>query len=485
MKYCPNPECPYALRHQEAGEYRDEAVTCSDCGTELTSSAPPPSIAAAARGGALRVDKIALTLFAPLLAVWLAPKVPLPGLDSGRIESVLGNAPSLSAFGAFGLGLGPMLSASLLVELVALCVPRWRSLRIGGPSGRGHLLQASRRLALALALVQALGIVLYLDKLNLLQSRVPLPRLLVILTLIGGTCALVALAELLDRVAFGGGYSVLFAAFSLPAVVALGQTLSHARSSQTTSAWGALLLTCGGTAFFLRWRPLDAEGRRSMVPLPACGLLPINMTAAIVRALVAALALGLKRPDFTSDPYFTLALTAGLAMGLGFLFNRPSKVAAFDTGASGRVLQATALSTGYVLALTALALFVARQFEGKPAFGAIGLVPLVLLVAVALDVIAEAGALRRHGELVGVWPEHRLYAVDSARRALDGAGIPSLARSAHQRVLWQFFGPLIPVQIMVPRERAEDASRLLHEHFSRPDRTPEPAPGRPDSSPAP
>jgi hypothetical protein len=483
MKYCPNPECPYTVRHHEAGEYRDEAVTCSDCGTELASSAPPTT--APAQEAALKGGPLALTLLAPLVVAWLAPKVPLPGFDAGRVESVLGAAPSVSAFGAFGLGLGPMVSAALLVELAALCVPRWRALRIGGPSGRGRLLWASRRLAVVLALVQSLGIVLYLEKLDLLQSRMPLPRLLVILTLIGGTCALVALAELLDRVALGGGYAVLIAAFSLPAVVALGQTLSQARSSQTTSAWGALLLTCGGTAFFLRWRPLDAEGRRSMVPLPACGLLPINMTAAIVTALVAALALGLKRPDFTSDPYFTLALTAGLAMGLGFLFNRPSKVAAFDTGASGRVLQATALSTGYVLALTALALFVARQFEGKPAFEAIGLVPLVLLVAVALDVIAEAGAIRRHGELVSVWPEHRLYAVESARRALDRGGIPSLARSAHQRVLWQFFGPLIPVQIMVPRERAEDASRLLHEHFSRPDRTPEPATGTPDSSPAP
>ena len=35
----------------------------------------------------------------------------------------------------------------------------------------------------------------------------------------------------------------------------------------------------------------------------------------------------------------------------------------------------------------------------------------------------------------------------------------------HQRVLWQFLAPLIPIQIMVPRARAEEAEQVLREYY--------------------
>jgi hypothetical protein len=157
----------------------------------------------------------------------------------------------------------------------------------------------------------------------------------------------------------------------------------------------------------------------------------------------------------------TLTLTAVFAIGLGFLFNRPSKVAAFGPDAWPRVRRAVTHSTGYVLGLGSLGWFLGAQ----PGFEGIDVVPLVAAVAVLLDVIAEVRAIRAHGDLVPVWPEHRLYAVEGARDALERSGIPSLARSVHQRALWHFLAPAIPVQIMVPEARAEEASTLLHEYF--------------------
>ena len=120
-----------------------------------------------------------------------------------------------------------------------------------------------------------------------------------------------------------------------------------------------------------------------------------------------------------------------------------------------------ARSAVYVLGLAMLGWFLGRQLDLPSSI----LVPLVAVVAVVLDVVAEAAAIRRHGGLVAVWPEHRLYAVDGALAALERGGIPSLARSVHQRVLWHFFAPFIPIQIMVPRERAEEAGTLLLDHF--------------------
>src|SRR6185503_10886405 len=190
----------------------------------------------------------------------------------------------------------------------------------------------------------------------------------------------------------------------------------QASSGQATLVVGALLLACAGTAFFLGWRPLDADGRRSALPLPACGVIPLTLAMATVSTAIAVLAI---RPELL--PAFvtgqnagaiTLTLTAGFAMSLGFLFNPPLEVAAFGPDAWARVRRAATQSTGYVFGLGVLAWFIDRQLKlesaFEPGFGPINLIALVMVVAVLLDVIAEARAVRRHGELVSVWPEHRL-----------------------------------------------------------------------------
>lgn len=41
MKHCPNPDCSHLADTGRAGEYRDEAVTCSDCRTDLAPGEPP------------------------------------------------------------------------------------------------------------------------------------------------------------------------------------------------------------------------------------------------------------------------------------------------------------------------------------------------------------------------------------------------------------------------------------------------------------
>ena len=44
MKHCPNPECPYLLKHGVAAEYEDRVEKCLDCGTPLVDGpAPKPA----------------------------------------------------------------------------------------------------------------------------------------------------------------------------------------------------------------------------------------------------------------------------------------------------------------------------------------------------------------------------------------------------------------------------------------------------------
>jgi hypothetical protein len=396
----------------------------------------------------------------------------LPNVDRESLERVLAYPTAMPDVSAFALGLFPMFTAALLVELAALCVPRWRALRTGGPDGRGRLVRASYQLGVVLASVQALGLAIYLERAHALEGTAglsALSRLLIVFTLISSTCFLLVVSWFLDAKGFGGGFGVLFTAFAVvsmsPLVVAVRVRLatSSGDSNLGLTVGGALLLAVVGTVFVLRYRPAG-----SAIRLPACGVAPVGVTAGLLTSAATAIQGGIAPPLIQaigldeSGRFLAvgLATSAPLAVAFGFLFNRPSKVAAFAPESARRVGSAVALSAIYVVALLVITHGVGRSLDTS-----VTVIPLVAATAVVLDVIAEATAVRRHGELVPVWPEHRLYAVDAALAALQLQGIPGVARSVHQRALWQFFAPLIPIQIMVPPDHADQAREVLRDHL--------------------
>jgi hypothetical protein len=88
MKYCPNPQCPYALRHHEGQEYRDHVDVCADCGASLVLERPVWPRPAPKPLPSWVYRRLALTLLAALLVLWVG--VPLPGVDRAVLASLLG-----------------------------------------------------------------------------------------------------------------------------------------------------------------------------------------------------------------------------------------------------------------------------------------------------------------------------------------------------------------------------------------------------------
>jgi hypothetical protein len=144
------------------------------------------------------------------------------------------------------------------------------------------------------------------------------------------------------------------------------------------------------------------------------------------------------------------------------------RVAALDGGrtSAGGVGRAAAVSAASVVGLLVIEERGARELLERCCLFSVLMVAIA--TAVALDVVGELRALWRHGPLVPVWPEHRVYAVAPALEALEAAGIPALARSRHHRALWHFFAPHIPVQLLVPPAHADEARRLLQERLATP-----------------
>jgi preprotein translocase subunit SecY len=440
--------------------------------------------------------RIALTVGAPVV-VYAATQVPLPFVSAHPSMGGFGGmfeSPQAVHVGVLALGLMPAITALLIVEVAALIVPRWRPLRIGGPDGRRALYRSVLALTLAITLLQSYFMLRYLQSARMAEGG--LDGVAITLTLIGGTFALLGLARAIDRYGLGNGFAVLTAGSALLAVMdpgGIGRRLLFLLDEGPARLAG-YLLAVGGMAL-VTWRVLTEHQRRPIDALglraPASGLAPLELAATVlvVPATLANFGVALGPlasvgPGARGYLALQLALVAAGCVLFVRLFNRPARVAetiARFSDAPETIDQAAlrahvtllgrhaALKSAAFLAAVVLGTHWAERMgqglmmEIRSTTGA-SLLPeamlAVVVTAVLMDVIGEWRA-RTGQELLAVWPLHRLYAVDPAIARLAAAGITAYPRGVYLRTLLQFFGPWVPVELLVPKDRAAEAQTLL------------------------
>lgn len=117
----------------------------------------------------------------------LGAHVPLPGIDYGAVRSVAGQETSgllqlvdlfsggaLGQLAVFALGVAPYITASIVVQLLAVVIPRLDELRKEGETGVRKLNQWTRYLTLLLAVLQGAGLVVLIASGHALDPRVRL-----------------------------------------------------------------------------------------------------------------------------------------------------------------------------------------------------------------------------------------------------------------------------------------------------------------------
>jgi hypothetical protein len=452
-----------------------------------------PSVAAGRpTGTALRLG---LTLLAPG-ALLLLPSIGLPGVDTSALPPAASNA----ALGAFGLGLLPFFSAAAIVELVAAVVPRWSALRLNGPTGRARLARATAILGVFLAACQAYGIAALISSPSLAAVVGPVSAWNVALTLVAGSSCLVLLASIAGDRALAGGFALL--AVVTP-MTTLGSAVARRFDHWSTSTRIILVLeiasVTAATVLVLRRSRAPARARaagaaaasdayqaptasaapRVAIAAPASGIAPLVITSALLAIpaqldktseLMARLADGLET-DVVLVPV-AATLLAVFTVGLAWLFNQPARVAALHAYADStdaerdELLVEARAALGAAIARTLFfvgTLFFVERVALRVGGAALAPVQIVLIVALASDVVTELRARRVTPDLVAVWPEHRPYAIAVAREALLDAGIPLHARDEGQRRMLQFFASYIPIELMVPRAEAKRATQILAE----------------------
>ena len=159
---------------------------------------------------------------AGVLAIYrLGSWMPAPGVDSKTIQSyfegkggtVLGllnlfSGGALSQFSLFALGIMPYVTASIIIQLMTVVIPRLSELQREGEAGYTKINQYTRYLTVALAAAQSLGYAVLFQRQGALEANAGRMTLIVI-TLVAGTTLLMWLGELITKRGVGNGISLL------------------------------------------------------------------------------------------------------------------------------------------------------------------------------------------------------------------------------------------------------------------------------------
>jgi preprotein translocase subunit SecY len=164
-----------------------------------------------------RVLFTALILALYRLGSWM----PAPGVDSQTIKDYFSNqggtvlgllnvfsGGALSQFSLFALGIMPYVTASIILQLLTVVIPRLEQLQKEGESGFAKINQYTRYLTVALAAAQAAGYAYLFNR----QGALPLNSgrfVLIVLTLTAGTTLLMWMGELITKRGIGNGISLL------------------------------------------------------------------------------------------------------------------------------------------------------------------------------------------------------------------------------------------------------------------------------------
>ncbi len=429
--------------------------------------------------------RLAWTLFASGVYI-VGTYLTMPGLNDYELAHIMskgGGDIDWTQFSVFALGVTPLLTSFVVVELAASIVGPWRRLR-DTIHGRRRLGLAAAISAAVVSALQAYFVATYLRGLDRGGLDVFDPHMFwaTVATLAAGPMLLAILASLITSRGLGNGYAVLIAVaflWSIPWFEFPGE--SGAGLVRTAIAI-AIIATI--TLVVLGWR-VRGPGR-APIPLPASGAIPLHDGGGAVAVLATLAALGVTLPPVLADAAFTLhgslvlgsiVLVAATALW-AFVFARPGRrrtelaAAGFEPTDPAQWGRAVLVTAAALTALFALALARAPGRLGRLADPAI----VVVVVATLADVVAEWRA-RRCAALIAVWPLHDPLLLDPARELL--AGLPHHIQATRLRTLLSMFGSYVPMIVWVPEAHATEAHARLRAWLD-----PDGAGARPTAEPA-
>ena len=204
-------------------------------------------------------------LLGALIVYRIGTFIPAPGIDpvalarffqeqKGTILDIFNmfSGGALQRLSIFALGVMPYISASIIIQMMAVVVPSLAAIKKEGESGRRKLTQYTRYGTVVLAAVQGASAAIAFQNQGVVLQPGPQFVFVATVTLIAGTMFLMWLGEQITERGLGNGISMIILAgivAGLPA--AIGGTLELVRTGEINPALALVLfiMVIGVTAF--------------------------------------------------------------------------------------------------------------------------------------------------------------------------------------------------------------------------------------------
>lgn len=161
--------------------------------------------------------------------------ITIPGVDTFALNEAMGSSNGIagliniisggafSRFSIFAMTISPYITASIVIQLLAMVIPALERLaKEGGEEGRQKMNKYTKMLTIVLAIVEALGIYLSYKSSGIFITPGFLTGFIVVLSLVAGTALLMWLGEQITNKGIGNGISIIIfigIISSLPGVV--------------------------------------------------------------------------------------------------------------------------------------------------------------------------------------------------------------------------------------------------------------------------
>ncbi|WP_433606568.1 preprotein translocase subunit SecY [Prescottella agglutinans] len=197
--------------------------------------------------------KILFTL--GLVALYrLGATLPSPGVDYGNVRACIDQVSggesagiyslinlfsggALLQLSVFAIGIMPYITASIIIQLLTVVIPKFEELRKEGQSGQAKMTQYTRYLSVALAVLQATGIVALAARGQLLQGCTEpiladdsvFGLIIIVLVMTAGACLVMWFGELITERGIGNGMSLLIFAGIASRIPSEGKAILDSR----------------------------------------------------------------------------------------------------------------------------------------------------------------------------------------------------------------------------------------------------------------
>lgn len=161
-----------------------------------------------------------LFVLGALVVFRLLAAVPIPGIDAIKLSQFLSNNQFLGVLNIFSggglsnlsiimLGVGPYITASIILQLLTIMIPRLKALSEEGEAGRKKITNYSRFLTVPLAALQGFGLLTLLAREGIVGDLSIFGWVTALSVVVAGSMLLMWIGELITEYGIGNGLSLI------------------------------------------------------------------------------------------------------------------------------------------------------------------------------------------------------------------------------------------------------------------------------------